>query len=333
MFRKLKWLFGAMMLGILLGFAAPVQAADTGANFTVSPAAYPSEQVGGDLGYFQLKVSPNQTGSVGIKIQNYGTTDQSFTVTPTKATTNAVGQINYAPTKHKLDRSAQYNLTQLLSKKQTVTVPAKTTKTVTFTYQIPKKGFKGMLLGGFYVYSNTRKTGTNSNVTNRFAMTIGISMSQNAPHRLAPKLKMGSAKTANHGDNLTAVAKLRNVQPTYFRGMRIQTTVTKPGHKKVLYRQHTANGSMAPTSNFNYTMNVGQKITTPGRYLAHITIKARGKTWHFNRPFTISATTATKQITHVNRWGAVWWLWAIIIVLILAIVGGFFYWLGARKKR
>lgn len=128
-------------------------------------------------------------------------------------------------------------------------------------------------------------------------------------------------------------AKLRNVQPTYFRGMTIHTTVTKPRGQKVLYRQKLADGSMAPTSYFNYTMNVGQKLTKPGHYVAHITIKARGKTWHFNRPFTISAVNATKQVTHVNRWGAVWWLWALIILVIVAIVGGFFYWLGARKQR
>lgn len=144
MVTKLKWLCGTVLLvfvAILFGSLTTVQAADTSANFTITPI-YPSNQVDGDLGYFRLKVTPNQTGSVSLKIQNYGTVAQTLTITPTKATTSDEGQINYIPSKRKLDRSAQYNLTQLLSKKQTVTVPAKTTKTVTFTYKIPKKALK-----------------------------------------------------------------------------------------------------------------------------------------------------------------------------------------------
>lgn len=193
MTTKLKWIFSTfllVLLGTLLGLAPTAQAANTGADFTIKPV-YPSNQVDGALGYFRLKVHPDQAGSIGLKIENYGAVDQNLTITPTKATTNDVGQIDYTPAKRKLDRSAQYNLPQLLSEKQTITVPAKTTKTVTFTYKIPQKGFKGTLLGGFYVYSNTRETGKSSNVINHYAMVLGISMSQNAPHRLAPQLKMG----------------------------------------------------------------------------------------------------------------------------------------------
>lgn len=330
---KIRFIMTMIVMAVsFFGMTDVVNASNTGANFTVTPV-YPANQVGGKLGYFQLKVKSKQQDTISIKVQNFGNESQTFTITPTKAFTNDSGQIDYTPSQRKLDASAQYALSQLLSAKQTVTIPARTSKTIRFKYQIPANGFKGILLGGFYVHSDTRKTGQNANVTNRYAMVIGISMSEDTPHRLPPDISVGKAEITNRNDNIAVQMRIHNTQPTYFRGMKVETKVTKRDRQKVIYRQKMTNGSMAPTSNFDYVLAVGNKILAPGDYTAHMTIKAATKTWHFDRNFSVSPVNTAKQLTHANRWGNLWWLWLLLLLLILVAVGSFFYWLGSRKNR
>ena len=337
MTHKLNYLLLTLLFSIFTGTMALFGTADaststnTGANFTVTPV-YPSNQVGGQLGYFQLKTTPRQTGTIGIKISNYGSTNQNLTVTPTKATTNDNGQIEYVPNDRKLLKQAQSSIPQLMSAAQTVTIPAKSSKTITFDYTVPKQGFRGMLLGGFYVLSNNRQTGQNTNVINRYAMVVGISMSDDSPNKLVPRLSAGKVKVSNNGNNTTITTPIKNTVATYFRKMTINTTVTKKGHSKVLYHKQLSNGSMAPTSYFNYSLPIGKKVSTPGHYVEHIRIKENGHAWSFNRSFAITALNTTKQAVHAHQLKNVWWIWALIIFILVAIIGGFFYWLGSRRN-
>lgn len=313
-----------------LAFSQNGQAATTNAaNFTVVPV-YPTNQVGGQLGYFQLQVRPNQTGKLKLRLVNYGPTSQSLTITPTNATTNDNGQIDYSPSKRPLDPSSQANLAHLFTARRTVTVPANQAKVVQFNYHIPSKGIRGILLGSLYVYSNTRKSNQTGNVINRYALAIGVSLSAHPRQRPLPQLRMGAATVTNTRSNIVVKMRLRNIQPTYFRGMRMTTRVTKAGQSRTLYQQKLTNGAMAPNSYFNYPLGLGKQVTQPGNYLAHITIKARHRTWHFTRSFKISPLNSAKKITHVDNHQD-WWLLLLLIPLIL--VGGLFYWLGTRKTR
>ena len=57
---------------------------------------------------------------------------RAFKVTPVAATTSDAGQINYTPSSAKPDASAQYVVTQFLTRSVTITLAPKTQKTVTF---------------------------------------------------------------------------------------------------------------------------------------------------------------------------------------------------------
>lgn len=324
------WLITLTLVLVSVGRALTVQADEqTAANFTVSPV-YPQNQVGGKLGYFQLKVQPGQRAKLSVKLVNYGNQAQRLMVQPTKATTSDAGQINYVPVERALDKSAQTSIPKLMSARQTVTVAPKTTKRVTFTYQIPKTGFRGTLLGSLYIRSRDRQTNQHGSVRNRYAMVVGLSMSERAPRLLAPKFKVGAAQTTRAGTALSVATKIRNVQPTYFRQMQIISTVTRKGHKRVLFREHLDNGSMAPTSAFTKTLRLGNKVTQPGWYTVHFKVMVAGKTWYFDRNFKLSAVAVVNRAFQVQRW--YWWLWLVIGLLILIIVGGFFYWLGRHRK-
>ncbi|WP_225440890.1 WxL protein peptidoglycan domain-containing protein [Lacticaseibacillus rhamnosus] len=149
--RKNKLLMGFLLLFALFGFTrlTPVAAADNGANFTIAPV-YPSNQTDKALGYFRLETPADYKGQLQVTVANLDEQKtRTFRVSPVAATTSDEGQINYTPSSAKPDPSAQYVLTQFLSKPVTVTLEPRTQKTVTFEYRIPKKGSRELCLAVF----------------------------------------------------------------------------------------------------------------------------------------------------------------------------------------
>ena len=158
--------------------AHTVHAADTGAKFTVSPV-YPANQADKTLGYFQLETPADSKGSLQVNVANLDPDKaRVFKVTPVAATTSDAGQINYTPSSAKPDASAQYVVTQFLTRSVMITLAPKTQKTVTFAYQIPKDGFKGTLLGSIYVLDTSSGEQKNKGfaLNNRFAMVLGLAI-------------------------------------------------------------------------------------------------------------------------------------------------------------
>lgn len=337
--KKNKLLMGFLLLFALFGFTrlTPVAAADNGANFTIAPV-YPSNQTDKALGYFRLETPADYKGQLQVTVANLDEQKtRTFRVSPVAATTSDEGQINYTPSSAKPDPSAQYVLTQFLSKPVTVTLEPRTQKTVTFEYQIPKKGFKGTLLGSIYVLDTTASDQKTKGfaLKNRFAMALGVSMSMDIKHMMAPDLKLGAIKASTRQNKPIVAARLRNVKPSYFRKMSVTTKITKAGQTRRLYQGKLTGGSMAPNSNFEFATPTKGKVIPAGRYRYDMTVKATGRTWHFTKYFTISRAQHNKL---ANKNGekptSNWWYWliALLLLLLLILVAWLFYLLGKRRR-
>jgi hypothetical protein len=336
---KNKLLMSLVLVCAFLGIAGAhtVHAADTGAKFTVSPV-YPANQADKTLGYFQLETPADSKGSLQVNVANLDPDKtRVFKVTPVAATTSDAGQINYTPSSAKPDASAQYVVTQFLTRSVTITLAPKTQKTVTFAYQIPKDGFKGTLLGSIYVLdtSSGEQKSKGFALNNRFAMALGLSMTMNRDQVVAPDLRLGTVKAQTHQNKPVVAARLRNVKPSYFRNMTVDAKITKNGQNDSLYTAKLADGSMAPNSNFNFLIGTNGKAIPAGNYVYHMTVKATGRTWRFTRAFTVSPEQHAKIAGEIGEKPSshLWyWLIGIAILLLLALVAWLFYLLGKRRR-
>lgn len=230
-----------------------------------------------------------------------------------------------------------YVLTQFLSKPVTVTLEPRTQKTVTFEYQIPKKGFKGTLLGSIYVLDTTASDQKTKGfaLKNRFAMALGVSMSMDVKRMVAPDLKLGAIKASTRQNKPIVAARLRNVKPSYFRKMSVTTKITKAGQTRRLYQGKLTGGSMAPNSNFEFATPTKGKVIPAGRYRYDMTVKATGRTWHFTKYFTISRAQHNKLANkNGEKPASNWWYWliALLLLLLLILVAWLFYLLGKRRR-
>ena len=340
---KKRWIVLLMIFLVtpllMLGSTNTVRADDTatGAQFYLAPV-YPANQTDKTLGYFVLKVTPGQKGSVSVQVQNTSKTNtRKIQLTPTAATTSDAGQINYSPSPKKADPTLAHPLNRLFSKPVTIIIPPDESKVATFEYIIPEAGFKGQILGSIHALDVTEEKSTTGQfgLHNKFAMAVGIILSQNPTQTLAPDLKLQQVRPGVSNKHPAILARIRNRAPQLFRGMTINAKITKQGETKTIYQYKLKDGSMAPNSNFDAPILGDEKGIPAGDYTLTMTVQAEGKTWRFKRNFTVTDKEAAK-LAGANNAGnrqppwQKWLIWAAIALAVL-IAGYGLYLLGVRR--
>lgn len=327
-----------VMMSVLFGGLMATARAEN-LNYTVS-ADLPENQLNSKVSYFDLKVTPGQTQDLTIQIKNSDNSAHKYVVTPNRATTNDNGVIDYSQSKAKADQSLKFDIKSALSESQTVEVPAKTTKAVTFKLKVPKKGFSGVALGGINVVQETtasKKKSSGMTIENQYAYVIGLQLQEEEKVTAKPKMKLlgVKAKQLNYRNYVTA--NLQNTQPVIMHGLKVKSYVTAVNSSKKLVTTDKENLAMAPNSNFNFAIGDGTKPLKAGKYTLHLTATAeKGKyKWSFTRNFTISEQkakelnkTAVGQEKQPNYF---WWfigLGAIIVALL-----GLVIWLLLKNRR
>lgn len=317
----------AMVMGMTIGSVNAVHAASSGsagAGYTVSPVIG-SNQISDVTSYFDLLVQPGSQQDLTVNISNTTSADKHLRVSLTSAFTQDNGQIGYAPNK-KTDASAEYYLRKLGSKPINVTVPAGKMGKVTMKVNIPKNGFKGVLLGGIYVYDLDKRRSSSNGMTinNRFALVVGVQLQTTklAQQSVRPELKLMSVAPGMQNNKPAVLATIQNDTPTFFGQMDVVGKVSWRNSDKTLFTTKQYNYAMAPTSHFAYGI-FPDKGLNPGDYTLDLTAKSGKRTWHFKKNFTILAADANK----INKKAGIkvdrsmpWWVWGIIILLILLLI-------------
>ncbi|MCI1986918.1 MAG: DUF916 and DUF3324 domain-containing protein [Lactobacillus sp.] len=320
--RKIYWwLLGLVVTLCTVTLPVPVHAAN-GASFTVTPTVT-AQQVGGDTGYFNLKLAPNQQNALTVTITNLTAKAKTVRVVPTNAGTSAGGQLSYAPGMPK-DSSAVYRFTDLLvdRRSQTVTLPAKTAKQVHYTVKMPAKVVTGQILGGLHVQDTQdyAQSGAGVAIVNRFAMVVAVQLQSNES-LLAPELKLLTVKPGVQSNRAAILATIQNTQPRLFNQLKVVAKVTPRGQSQTVVQRTSQRLSMAPNSHFNYGI-YSDKALTAGKYTLTLTATAHQWRWQFKRDFTITAkqAEAANRKAHLEPKRQVPWLLILIGVLLVIIL-------------
>ncbi|WP_125570869.1 DUF916 and DUF3324 domain-containing protein [Lacticaseibacillus songhuajiangensis] len=326
--RRLWLALLAMVMGIAIGSVNAVYAASSsnssGAGYTVTPVIE-SNQINDLTSYFDVLVKPGSTQNLSVNITNTTNADKKLRVSLTSAYTTDSGVIGYDPNT-KTDPSAKYYLSKLGSKPVNVTVPAGKVGKVTMKVNVPKNGFKGVLLGSVYVADRTKRATNNKGMTinNRYALVVGVQMQTTklAQQSVRPDLKLMNIQPGMQNNKPAVLATIQNYTPTFFGQMDIVGKVSWRNSSKTLFQTKQYNYAMAPTSHFAYGI-FPDKGLNPGDYTLDLTAKSGKRTWHFKKNFTILAADANrinkKAGVKVDN-GMPWWVWMIIILLILLLI-------------
>lgn len=285
------------------------------------------------VSYFALRAQPGARHTIQIIIRNQTNRAQAFNVHVTQAITNSNGIIDYSQYHPQLDPSLTVKMQALFTRpKQTVTVPASGKRTVSLTYQMPARRFRGCVLGGIYVIQAhapaAKKTRSKIQLRDIFAYAISVRLRESAQN-VAPALKLRQVTVGQIDRQNLVTANLQNFEPGIMPTLAITATVKTQHGLTPLLQQHQTNLGMAPNSNFNFALPWGNHQLRAGRYVLNLTARAGGKEWHFVRQFQITPQALRKLGPTVpTAHKPAYWLYlvlALIIALLLAIIGYLIY--------
>ncbi|HJF88143.1 MAG TPA: DUF916 and DUF3324 domain-containing protein [Companilactobacillus farciminis] len=343
-----KSLMGFLIfISMFLGFQflnTPVQAAVTPTvNYSVSPETA-ANQIDKKVGYFDLKVSPNQKENIKFKINNNSTSTQSYNVQINRATTDVNGVIVYNKHGVKPDSDLKYNIENLVTYPKKVTVPARSSKEVTVGIQAPSGHFEGELLGGILVEENNqinnKKRIKGVSLRNKYDYVLGLQLQQSTA-AVKSDLKFDKAfQVTTNSDQISVEGQMDNDVPELEKKVSVDAKVTPKNSKKIILKSDKQNMSIAPDSDFDYPVNVNtpsgvgkNKRLKPGTYTMYLNVKANNgeNNWKMKRNFTISSRE-NKQLNKKvpNRSHDLWIILGAIVAMML-IAGSVIY--IYRKRR
>jgi len=337
MFRKLiKTILAIGILG-LISLAAPHSVHAAGAGFTITPIAS-KQQNDSSVSYFDLKLKPNQTAQVKVKITNTTTKTLNLIASPNTGYTTDSGSVAYDLQKLGSKSTAPYQLQTLMGGQQKIAVPAKSQKVVTFPIKMPTTPFKGVLDGAIYFLNpkTSGSTATNKksfSIKNRFAMALGVTIHEDTKTTVLPKLTLGAISTGTDQNDTFSPAvkvKLNNTHATLTKKLKIKSQVSQNG--KTLFKTNTSNLTMAANSNFNYTITTNHTALKAGTYRLHLVARSGSQKWTFNRNFVITKTQAKTANRHarVKKNYFIWYILAILLVLLLLLIA---FWFGRSSSK
>ncbi|MDR3240613.1 MAG: DUF916 and DUF3324 domain-containing protein [Lactobacillaceae bacterium] len=359
-FIKYLLLILASIIGLTMGGLASANQL----NFSVVPVL-PDNQVDKKDGFYNLVLQPGQSQDVTLKYSNSTKKPVTVTTKVAPATTNINGVVEYGNNKAKTDKSLQYNLKDLLTVQPNVTVQPGETKDVIVHVTMPNHPVEGIIAGGLtfsdQAADKAAKTSKSSTmaIKNIYGFQIGFLMRQSIPNPYSDEkinhdgLKLSKIQ-ANQVNYRNAISmNLQNPLSVYVNQMAVSAEILDAKGQKVLYASKNNMMQMAPNSNFDYSVMLGngQKLN-PGTYrlkLSAYAVKdANGQyatklfnkqgdqykyRWQFDRKFTISGAVAKKYnakdvtIKHFD------WVKFLLIVAVVLVLLGALLWFILWKRR
>lgn len=367
MLKKLLKLFVALGMVITFGLTGLQSASANQLTFSVEPTL-PDNQVNDKDGFFNLLMQPGQVQDLHLKYSNNSGKTITITTKVASATTNINGVVEYGANKIKADKTLKYNMADLVEFPKEVEVKSGESKDVVVRVKMPDADYPGIIAGGLTFSdqaadaANQKNTSKSTAVKNIYGFQLGLLMRQsNELNNVFPTkmvesegLKLHKVQAAQVNYRNVINANLQNPLPVYVNQMAISAKVYSASNNKLLYESKNNSMQMAPNSNFDYPISLGDgKKLAAGKYRLKMTVyaykdgEANYKTkefdkkettyqyrWKFDKQFTVTDKTAgdlnKKDVTiqHID--------WVAILVgialLLLILAGGLWLVLWKRRK-
>lgn len=303
-------------------------------------AILPENQIDKNVSYFDLKVEPNASFELNIKITNSKDKDIKVRVNATDAYTNNNGVIDYSgESEQSLSQSKERSyLTDLLDKEeQIIDIPGKQSKTVSFHGKMDKKTFKGNILGGIYIQEEVSSPSKSKDmIQNEFAYAIAVKLTENLN---LPKFQpaLNSVKLGVRNYHQAILAEIENQAPVLFSKFTAVSKIYKEGETTPVLEKTSFNLGMAPYSKFEYGIDLDGKAFSSGKYTYDLTIKKDDERFSLKKTFEIDkkdVDTAQKNSVDSNKVNNnLNYIYILLILIFFVILIWIIYYKNKNSKK
>ncbi|WP_321385981.1 DUF916 and DUF3324 domain-containing protein [uncultured Enterococcus sp.] len=347
--KKAFWLIAFAYIITILGFTPDVQAEETGGipqdvgGFSFE-LLFPENQHNKEVGYFDLRVTPGQTQTVQVKMNNTSDKEIIVDVKLNSAKTNSNGVIEYGPNALEKDASLTFDFIEIVTGPEEVVIPPNSEQMVDLEVRVPETSFSGYISGGVQLQqkddaAQEQKTGM---VVNKFAYIIGFQLSESDE---MPEEELALNKVYPELQNYrnAVFINFSNIQPIYVNGMTVEAQIMRKGSNEVLYDTKKTKIRMAPNTMIDFPVSMNGEKMVAGDYQAKIVVTTEaGGRWEWDQEFTISDEEADKfnneDLTLVQSGGINWLLIGIIVggllivIVVIFLIVRFFRKKNTKKK-
>ncbi|EJA1041107.1 DUF916 and DUF3324 domain-containing protein [Enterococcus faecalis] len=326
-------IFFLSLVSWLVLWSAPASAEENQINFEAE-AILPENQQS-SVSYYDLKVSPGSTQEFKLRLKNVSDQPIKVRVDANNGLTNKNGALDYSQHGKKLLGSPTFE--ELISPSQTVELQGKETKEVSFQLNIPKNGFEGTILGGFYCYELTdgkEKEIKGFSLTNKFAYTIGAKLVVENK-KMEPAFQLTKVKPGLENGYLTLFATIENPEPVLMSQLKMNAFVTKKGKSEKI-RELSKQISVAPRSQFELPISWNDEALKKGLYELTIQLEDQNsKKWTLKKAFEIKGEDEklNEEAVKITRPASNILLYFVIGSCILIILALFIYILKLRQNK
>lgn len=297
----MKYLFKIVICSLLVYVACsfiPAEAIGNKENSEIPYSVVPifnDHQMDKTVGYFDLLVKPGEKEDVAIEVSNHSDKEISVRITPNIAKTSSNGTIDYSGMDLKNTKNLVASFEKITSPEQVVTIPAKGSQKVSFSIDIPKQKFEGILLGGFYIQEEKDEKKQQSDeeanvaIKNEFSFIIGCQLKMtNEP--VEKKFTLGGVHLDTYGGYFSVVSDITNEAPALVSSFSMDGEINDEKGKRI-YTFTKETFSMAPNSVFSLPERVEKDVLKPGNYKMKLTITSQNgkKTWDVSKSFTVTS--------------------------------------------
>ncbi|EOH92968.1 hypothetical protein UAW_01832 [Enterococcus haemoperoxidus ATCC BAA-382] len=303
---------------------------------------FPENQMEKDIGYYHLKMTPNQKQTLSITLNNPSEENVEVAVSLNSAKTNPNGVIEYGDSSLKNDPSLAYDFKKIVSGPDKVALAAGETKEVELTIQMPETAYEGVLSGGIQLMKTGQdqadETDKGSKIINQYAYVIGVLL-QESDKPVTPELALNTVMAGQSNYRNTVYVHFSNITATYVNDLTAEVQITSEKSKEVLYERKQTAMRMAPNSFINFPVSMNGEKMVPGKYKAAILVTSGDQKWTWDKDFTITDKEANqfneRDVGLVQKKGLDWTMigWIVgSIVFFTALLFGVMVFFRKKKE-
>lgn len=324
---------------LILGIPAQHAQAEETNSFSVK-AILPDNQAS-SVTYFDLQMSPKQKQTIIVELTNQSDEEITIEAVANTAVTNDMGYVDYSIPNTKPDKTLKYPFADIVTESaKEVTLKPKETKPWTATIQMPADEYEGIILGGLHFQekqddNEKKKAEEDVQIKNEYAYVIGVKLTE-IPVVVEPELELNDIQPTTKNYRNVVEFNLQNTKPTLVGGLSVDAKIYKKGDEEVLHESKRTDLSMAPNSNFDYSVDWENEKLKAGDYKLHVVAKTADDKWEWTENFTISGDDAKKANDKALGLEKDYtWMYIVggVLLLLLIITATYFIGKRAAKKK
>jgi Bacterial protein of unknown function (DUF916)./Protein of unknown function C-terminal (DUF3324). len=262
-------------------------------------AKLPQNQIDKELGYFDLRMQPNQIQQLEVEVINEFDNPISVTVEAISASTNRNGIIDYK-TPDIQDETLSIPFSSIsVVEQNSILIPAKSTKTAIVTITMPNEQFDGIILGGlvFTCENDVENQSQTTSINNIFSYVIGVKLSE-TDVKVVPQFEIVKITPETMNYHPVFVHAIRNTEAAIVKNMNIEISVTDT-NGVVQAQTSKSNVDMAPNSVMPLGVSPNNGQLYSGEYISNIQMEYNNQTYQYQIPFSVTDSNITEINTQI----------------------------------